>query len=37
MFPPDYREWFPQQGGNRYHASASRSDRPTVRLVNVLL
>ena len=28
MFPPDYREWFPRQGGNRYHASASRSDRP---------
>src|SRR5450432_2466939 len=23
MFPPDYREWFPRQGGNRCHACAS--------------
>src|ERR1700729_4429592 len=32
MFPPDYREWFPRQGGNRYHASASTSDRPMARI-----
>src|SRR5437762_3541809 len=37
MFPPDYREWFLRQGGYRCHASASRSDRSMVRLVNVLL